>query len=179
MADGVNKVILVGNLGKDPEVSYTQSGTARCRFTLATGETFVNNAGERQDRTEWHNIIVWGKQGENVGKYLGKGRQVYIEGKIQTRSWDDEKTGQKRYMTEINAQRVVFLGGRGEGGGGGGYQGGGGGQPQGGGGGYQGGGGQPQGGGGGGYQGGGGGQPQGGGYDSGPGIGPDDDDIPF
>ena len=161
MADGVNKVILVGNLGKDPEVSYTQSGTARCRFPLATGETFTDTAGNRQDKTEWHNIVVWGKQGENVGKFLAKGRQVYIEGKIQTRSWDDEKSGQKRYMTEINAQRVVFLGGgRGEGqqGGGGGSGGGGGGRGE-----------APQGGGD--YdQGGGGG---------GPGFGPSDDDIPF
>ncbi len=164
MADGVNKVILVGNLGKDPEVGYTQGGTALCKFSLATGESYVNNAGERQDKTEWHNIIVWGKQGENVGKYLSKGRQVYIEGKIQTRSWDDEKTGQKKYMTEINAQRVVFLGGRPDGGGGGGG-GGDGGQAQGGGGQAQGGGGQAQGGGG-----------QGSG---GSGIGPDDDDIPF
>ncbi len=152
MADGVNKVILVGNLGKDPEVGYTQSGTALCKFSLATGESYVNNAGERQDKTEWHNIVVWGKQGENVGKYLSKGRQVYIEGKIQTRSWDDEKTGQKKYMTEINAQRVVFLGGRSDGGGDGGR-----------------------------YDKGGGGQAQGGGSQGGgvSGIGPDDDDIPF
>ena len=152
MADGVNKVILVGNLGKDPEVGYTQSGTALCKFSLATGESYVNNAGERQDKTEWHNIVVWGKQGENVGKYLSKGRQVYIEGKIQTRSWDDEKTGQKKYMTEINAQRVVFLGGRPDGGGDGGR-----------------------------YDKGGGGQAQGGGSQGGgvSGIGPDDDDIPF
>ena len=152
MADGVNKVILVGNLGKDPEVGYTQSGTALCKFSLATGESYVNNAGERQDKTEWHNIVVWGKQGENVGKYLSKGRQVYIEGKIQTRSWDDEKTGQKKYMTEINAQRVVFLGGRSDGGGDGGR-----------------------------YDKGGGGQARGGGSQGGgvSGIGPDDDDIPF
>ena len=132
MADGLNKAILIGNLGRDPEVSYTQSGTARCKFPLATGESYVNNAGERQERTEWHNIIVWGKQAETVGKYLQKGRQVYVEGRIQTRSWDDEKTGQKRYMTEINAQRVLFLSGSG---GGGGPSGGGGG-PSGGGGGY-------------------------------------------
>lgn len=156
MADGVNKVILVGNLGKDPEVSYTQSGTARCRFSLATGDSYTDSSGERQDKTEWHNIVVWGKQGENVGKYLAKGRQVYIEGKIQTRSWDDQKSGEKRYMTEINAQRVVFLGGKGGGGQGGGGQGGGGGYSQ----------------GGGGYEGGGGGFSGGGGY-------PDDDDIPF
>lgn len=114
MADGVNKIILVGNLGKDPEVSYTQSGTARCRFSLATGESYKNSSGERVDKTEWHNVIVWGKQGENVGKFLSKGRQVYIEGKITTRSWDDQKTGEKKYMTEINAQSVMFLGGRGD-----------------------------------------------------------------
>jgi single-strand DNA-binding protein len=149
MADGVNKAILVGNLGRDPEVSYTQGGTARCRFPLATGDSYTNNAGERIDRTEWHNIVVWGKQAETVGKYLQKGRQVFVEGRIQTRSWDDEKTGQKRYMTEINAQRVIFLGGRGEGGGGGGQSG-----PP------------PS-------------KASGGGYDQGPGLGPDDDDIPF
>jgi single-strand DNA-binding protein len=155
MADGVNKVILVGNLGKDPEVSYTQGGTARCRFPLATSESYTDNSGNRQDKTEWHNIVVWGKQGENVGKFLNKGRQVYVEGKIQTRSWDDEKSGQKRYMTEISAQRVVFLaGGRGDG-------------PQGGGGGR---GGEGQGGGGDYDHGSGGG---------GPGFGPSDDDIPF
>lgn len=150
MADGVNKAILVGNLGRDPEVSYTQGGTARCRFPLATGESYTNNAGERIDRTEWHNIVVWGKQAETVGKYLQKGRQVFVEGRIQTRSWDDEKTGQKRYMTEINAQRVIFLGGRGDGGGGGG------GGPS----------GPPAA------------KPDGG-YDQGPSFGPDDDDIPF
>jgi len=156
MADGVNKVILLGNLGKDPEVSYTQGGTARCRFSLATGETYTDNAGNRQDKTEWHNIVVWGKQGENVGKFLKKGRQVYIEGKIQTRSWDDEKSGQKKYMTEINAQRVVFLGGgRGEG-------------PQG-----DGGGGRGEG------PHGGGDFDHGGGEGGGPGFGPSDDDIPF
>ena len=114
MADGVNKAILVGNLGRDPEVSYTQSGTARCRFPLATGDSYTNNAGERVDKTEWHNIVVWGKQAETVGKYLAKGRQVFVEGRIQTRSWDDEKTGQKRYMTEINANRVFFRGSNGQ-----------------------------------------------------------------
>ncbi len=113
MSEGVNKVILVGNLGKDPEVTYTQGGAAKCKFSLATGER-RKNGDEWEDHTEWHNVVVWGKQGENVGKYLSKGRQVFIEGKIQTRSWDDEKTGQKRYMTEINAHRVTFLGGQGE-----------------------------------------------------------------
>ncbi|MBN2803410.1 MAG: single-stranded DNA-binding protein [Deltaproteobacteria bacterium] len=123
MADGVNKVILVGNLGKDPELGYTQGGTARCRFPLATGETFNSKTGEKQERTEWHNIVVWGKQGETVGKYLSKGRQVYLEGSLRTRSWDDEKTGQKKYMTEVNAQKIIFLGGKGDGGqsGGGGH----------------------------------------------------------
>jgi single-strand DNA-binding protein len=119
MADGVNKVILVGNLGKDPELGYTQGGTARCRFPLATGETFNSKTGEKQERTEWHNIVVWGKQGETVGKYLSKGRQVYLEGSLRTRSWDDEKSGQKKYMTEVNAQKIIFLGGRGDSGQGG------------------------------------------------------------
>lgn len=166
MADGVNKVILVGNLGKDPEVSYTQGGIARCRFPLATGESYQSNTGERQERTEWHNVVVWGKQGENVGKFLSKGRQVYIEGRLRTRSWDDEKTGQKRYMTEINAQKVVFLGGRGEGGGGAPHHssspaGAGAGAGAGGGGGFS-----------------GGNDGYGGGYDGPPNFG-DDDDIPF
>ena len=111
MADGVNKVILLGNLGKDPDLSYTQGGTARCKFSLATTESYTPQGGERQDKTEWHNIIVWGKQAEVMGKYLQKGKKIYLEGRIQTRSWDDEKTGQKRYMTEINANRIVFVGG--------------------------------------------------------------------
>ena len=114
MAEGVNKAILVGNLGRDPELSYTQSGTARCKFSLATSESYTNNAGERQDRTEWHNIVVWGKQAETVSKFLQKGRQVFIEGRIQTRSYDD-KDGNRKYMTEINANKIVFLGSRGGG----------------------------------------------------------------
>ncbi|MDD5307147.1 MAG: single-stranded DNA-binding protein [Deltaproteobacteria bacterium] len=116
MAEGVNRVILVGNLGKDPEVRFTQGGTAQCKFSMATTESYNNNVGERQERTEWHNIVVWGKQAETVGKFLAKGRQVYVEGRIQTRSYDD-KEGKKRYITEINANRVIFLGGRGDGGG--------------------------------------------------------------
>ena len=115
MAEGVNKAILVGNLGKDPELSYTQSGVARCRFPLATSESYTNNAGERQERTEWHNIVVWGKLAETVSKFLQKGRQTYIEGRIQNRSYDD-KEGIKRYISEINAIKVTFLGGRGDGG---------------------------------------------------------------
>jgi single-strand DNA-binding protein len=161
----MNKAILIGRLGKDPDLSYTQSGTPRCRFSIATSEKFTDNSGHRQERTEWHNIVVWGKQGEVCAKYLAKGRMVGIEGKIQTRSWDDQQTGQKKYMTEINGERVHFLPGGQQQGGGGGYGGGGGGGSHQGGGsnsGQQGGGGEPQGGSG------------GGGYD-----GPDDDDIPF
>jgi single-strand DNA-binding protein len=159
MAEGVNRVILVGNLGKDPETRFTQGGTAQCKFSLATSETYNNNAGERQERTEWHNIVVWGKQAETVGKYLAKGRQVYVEGRIQTRSYDD-KEGKKRYITEINANRVIFLGSRGDGGG----------TPS---------GGRGAPGGGGGAQGGGGGQPPEGGYDSGQDFSTTEDDIPF
>lgn len=107
----VNRAILIGRLGKDPELTYTQSGTARCKFSMATSEVYYDHSNERQEKTEWHNVIVWGKQAESAGKYLEKGREVYVEGKIETRSWEDEKTGQKRWMTEIKAQRVVFLGG--------------------------------------------------------------------
>lgn len=108
----VNKVILIGNLGKDPEVRYTANGKAVARFSLATSEVWNDAEGNRQERTEWHNIIVWGKQGETCGQYLAKGRQCYIEGSIRSRSYDD-KNGQKRYITEIIAQRVRFLGGGG------------------------------------------------------------------
>jgi single-strand DNA-binding protein len=106
----VNKVILVGNLGKDPEVRFTGSGKAVCKFPLATSEVWNDAEGRRQERTEWHNIVVWGKQGENCGQYLAKGRQVYVEGSIRSHSYDD-KDGNKRYMTEIIAQQVRFLGG--------------------------------------------------------------------
>jgi single-strand DNA-binding protein len=110
----VNKVILVGNLGRDPEMRFTNSGKAVCKFPLATSEVWNDAGGERQERTEWHNVIVWGKQGENCGKYLSKGRQCYVEGSIRTRNYDD-KDGNKRYITEIIAQRVAFLGGQGGG----------------------------------------------------------------
>ncbi len=110
----VNRAILIGRLGKDPEVSYTQSGTAKCRFSLATSEVYYDNNNVKQEKTDWHNIVVWGKQAESAGKYLAKGREVYIEGKIETRSWDDEKSGQKRWITEVKAQRVVFIGGGGQ-----------------------------------------------------------------
>jgi single-strand DNA-binding protein len=120
MAGGVNKVILVGNLGADPELRYTPGGAAVCELRLATNESWTDKNGQRQERTEWHRIVVWGKRAEVVSKYLSKGRQVYVEGRIRTRSWED-KEGNKRYTTEIIANDVQFLGGRGgEGGGSGG-----------------------------------------------------------
>ena len=111
----VNKVILVGNLGKDPEVRFTPSGRAVAKFPLATTDSWMDQESGRQERTEWHNIVVWGKQAENCGQYLAKGRQVYIEGAIRSRSYED-KDGNKRYTTDIVAQRVQFLGGGGGGG---------------------------------------------------------------
>ena len=118
MAGGVNKVILVGNLGADPDMRYTPSGTGVCELRLATNESWTDKSGQRQERTEWHRIVVWGKRAEIVSKYLSKGRQVYVEGKLRTRSWED-KEGNKRYTTEIIANDVQFLGGGGGGGGGG------------------------------------------------------------
>jgi single-strand DNA-binding protein len=107
---GVNKVILVGNLGRDPEIRYTKDGQAVANFTLATTENFSSREGKREERTEWHRIVVWGKTAENCAQYLSKGRTVYIEGRIQTREWED-KEGQKRKTTEVVAQTVQFLGG--------------------------------------------------------------------
>jgi len=108
----LNKVMLIGNLGKDPEVRFTGGGRAVARFPLATSEVWNDAEGQRQERTEWHNVVVWGKQGETCGQYLQKGRQVYVEGSIRTRQYDD-KDGNKRYITEVVAQRVQFLGSRG------------------------------------------------------------------
>ena len=105
----VNKVILIGNLGRDPEVRYTQNGTAVANFTLATNEVWNDKSGERQERTEWHRIVVWGKQAEIAREHLSKGKQVYIEGSLQTRQWDDRE-GNKRSTTEVKANRVVLLG---------------------------------------------------------------------
>jgi single-strand DNA-binding protein len=105
---GVNKVILVGNLGKDPEVRYTPSGQAVANFTIATNEAWTGKDGQKQERTEWHRIVVWGKTAENCGEYLSKGRQVYIEGRLQTREWTN-KEGAKQYTTEIVANQVTFL----------------------------------------------------------------------
>ncbi len=109
---GVNKAILIGNLGRDPELRYTQGGQAVCNFSIATTETWKDKDGEKQERTEWHRIVVWGKQGENCGQYLAKGRTVYIEGRIQTRKWKD-KEDNERTTVEINANNVTFLGGGG------------------------------------------------------------------
>jgi single-strand DNA-binding protein len=112
MAGGVNKVILVGNLGADPDMRYTPSGQGVCELRVATSESWNDKNGQRQERTEWHRVVVWGKRAEICSKYLSKGRQVYVEGRIQTRSYDD-KDGNKRYITEVIAQDVQFLGGGG------------------------------------------------------------------
>jgi len=121
MAEGLNKVMLIGNLGRDPELRYTQGGQPILNMRLATNESYQNRDGERQEKTEWHSVILWGKRGEALGKILSKGSQLCIEGRLQTRSWED-KQGQKRYTTEIVATNVILLGGRGGGGGGGGGQ---------------------------------------------------------
>ena len=112
----VNKVTLLGNLGKDPEVKYTPQGTAVAKLALATNERYKDKEGQWQDRTEWHNVVLWQRLAEIAGEYLKKGSKVYIEGKLQTRSWEDKQTNQKRYMTEVVASDLVLLGGRGEGG---------------------------------------------------------------
>ena len=106
---GVNKVILLGRLGRDPEVRYTPSGTAVANFSIATSEQWNNKDGEKQERTEWHKIVAWKRLGEICGEYLHKGSQVYIEGKIQTKSWED-RDGNKRYTTEVIAQNMQMLG---------------------------------------------------------------------
>src|SRR4030042_4867041 len=111
----VNKVILVGHLGADPEVRYTPSGRAVANFSLATTERFTNKEGEKEERTEWDKIVGWARLGEICGEYLTKGSQVYIEGRIQTRSWED-RDGNKRYTTEIVAQAMQMLGGSKKGG---------------------------------------------------------------
>jgi single-strand DNA-binding protein len=109
MAGTVNKVILIGRLGKDPEIRSTPSGTTVTKFTMATDEKFTDRAGEKQERTEWHNIVAWGKLGEICGQYLKKGKLVYIDGSIRTDSWDDKETGQKKYRTEIIANNMQML----------------------------------------------------------------------
>jgi single-strand DNA-binding protein len=114
----VNKVILIGNLGKDPEVKYTAGGMPVAKFSLATNERFKDKEGQWQDRTEWHNIVAFQRTAEIVGEYLKKGGKCYIEGSLRTSSWDDKESGQKKYKTEIIANDLVLLSGRGEGGGG-------------------------------------------------------------
>ncbi|MBV8518486.1 MAG: single-stranded DNA-binding protein [Acidobacteria bacterium] len=161
----INKVILVGRLGKDPEIRSTPNGMTVAKFTVATDERFTDRSGEKQERTEWHNIVVWGKLAEICGQYLRKGKLVYLEGSIRTDSWDDKESGQKRYKTEINVRDMKMLDRRDDGGGGGGggssaYGGGGGGS-------YGGGGGSR-----GGSKGGGGSAPPDSGFD-------DDEDVPF
>lgn len=113
----VNKVILVGNLGRDPELRSTPSGQPVASFSLATTRRWRDKAGQRQEQTEWHNIVVWGKQAEIAGQYLTKGKQIFLEGRLQTRSWDDKQSGEKKYRTEIVCDNFQMLGGRGGGGG--------------------------------------------------------------
>lgn len=124
MARGVNKVILVGHLGRDPEMRYTQNGTATCNFSLATGQEWKDkNTGEKREKTDWHRIVAFRRLAEICGEYLVKGKHVYIEGRLQTRSW--EQDGVTRYMTEVVAEQMQMLGGKGGGGSqGGGSQGG-------------------------------------------------------
>ena len=110
----VNKAILVGRLGRDPETRYTSGGQAVANFTLATDETYKDRSGERQKRTEWHRVVLWGKLAEIAQQYLKKGTLVYIEGRIQTRQWEDKRDGQKKSTTEIVANVMRMLGGRGE-----------------------------------------------------------------
>lgn len=116
MANGLNKALLVGNLGMDPDLKYTQGGQAVLRLRLATSETWVDKDNQRKERTEWHTVVVWGKRAEGLGRVLTKGKQLWVEGRIQTRSWED-KDGVKRYSTEINATDIGLLG-SGNGGGG-------------------------------------------------------------
>ena len=111
----VNKVILVGNLGRDAELRYTPGGAAVATLNMATTEVWNDKGGQRQEKTEWHRIVLWGKQAESLQEYLTKGKQIYVEGRLQTRQWDD-KDGNKRYTTEIKADRITLLGGGGGGG---------------------------------------------------------------
>ena len=108
----VNKIILVGNLGRDPEVRAIPSGQSVCNFSLATTERFTGRDGQSREQTEWHNIVVWGKQADLCGQYLKKGRQIYVEGRITSREYEARDGSGKRYRTEVVAQRVQFLGGR-------------------------------------------------------------------
>ena len=115
MARSLNKVMLIGNLGKDPELRHTPSGVAVATFTVATNESWKDQDGNMQERTEWHNIVAWRKLAEVCGEWLKKGKKVYVEGRIQTRSYDDKNTGAKKYMTEIVLDSMIMLDGRGGG----------------------------------------------------------------
>ncbi len=118
---GINKAILIGNLGRDPELRYTGTGTAVCNFSIATSESYTDRSGDRVERTEWHRIVTWDKTAEHCAQYLKKGRKVYVEGRITLNEWED-KEGAKRHTTEIVAQTVQFLSPQSDGGGqGGGY----------------------------------------------------------
>jgi single-strand DNA-binding protein len=108
----VNKVILIGNLGRDPEVRTTPSGQPVANFTLATNRRWTDREGNKQEQTEWHRIVCWGRQAEVAGQYLTKGKQIYVEGRLQTRSWDDRTSGEKKYTTEIICDNFQMLGGR-------------------------------------------------------------------
>ncbi|MCB0717021.1 MAG: single-stranded DNA-binding protein [Bacteroidetes bacterium] len=120
MARGINKVILIGNLGQDPELRYTGSGTAVCNLRLATNESYKDSSGQLVEKTEWHSVVAWARLAEICGEYLKKGSQVYIEGSLQTRSYDD-KDGVTKYVTEIKAREMMMLSGRGGDGASGGY----------------------------------------------------------
>lgn len=112
MSGSVNRVILVGRLGKDPEIKYTASGMAMAKFSVATSEVRKDPQGNRQETTEWHDVVVWGKQAEIAGEYLKKGTMIYLEGRLRTRSWDDPQGGGKRYATDVNADRFTMLSSR-------------------------------------------------------------------
>jgi single-strand DNA-binding protein len=112
MPKSVNKVILVGNVGKDPEIRYSQSGTLVANFSLATNERFKDRCGEWQDRTEWHCIVAWQRLAGIVGEYVAKGSKVYVEGKLQTTSWEDRQSGERKYRTKIVARDMLLLGPR-------------------------------------------------------------------
>lgn len=115
MAKSLNRVMLIGNLGKDPELRYTTSGVAVATFSLATNESWKDQDGNLQERTEWHNIVAWKKLAEICGEWLKKGKKIYVEGRIQTRSYDDKNTGAKKYMTEIVADNIIMLDSKGAG----------------------------------------------------------------
>ncbi len=115
MSKSLNKVMLIGNLGKDPELRFTSSGVPVATFTIATNESWKDQDGNLQERTEWHNIVAWRKLAEICGEWLKKGKKVYIEGRIQTRSYDDKNTGAKKYMTEVVADSMIMLDGKGAG----------------------------------------------------------------